>query len=102
LHFRDGRRRARRRSVCRLQRRCALHKACLLGERLRQGRPYIANWTKSKGIKTYTVGKKEVSCELFLNLIVVDEHTCKASALVCWPDGKRSETKASAAGGKAP
>ena len=47
---------------------------------------YIADWTRSKGITTYTVGKKDVSCELFLNLIVVDEHTCKASALVCWPD----------------
>jgi hypothetical protein len=47
---------------------------------------YIADWTKAKGIASYTVGKKDVSCELFLNLIVVDEHTCKASALVCWPD----------------
>jgi hypothetical protein len=47
---------------------------------------YIANWTKSKGIKSYTVGKQDVTCELFLNLVVVDEHTCKASALVCWPD----------------
>jgi hypothetical protein len=46
---------------------------------------YIADWTKSKGIKDYTVGKKDVSCKLFLNLIVVDEHTCKASAQVCWP-----------------
>jgi hypothetical protein len=46
---------------------------------------YISDWTKSKGIKTYTVGKKDVRCELFLNLIVVDEHTCKASAQVCWP-----------------
>ncbi|HWE16555.1 MAG TPA: hypothetical protein VG758_05140 [Hyphomicrobiaceae bacterium] len=47
---------------------------------------YIADWTKTKGITSYTVGKRDVSCELFLNLIVVDEHTCKASALVCWPD----------------
>jgi hypothetical protein len=47
---------------------------------------HIADWAKTKGIKSYTVGKKDVSCELFLNLIVVDEHTCKASALVCWPD----------------
>jgi hypothetical protein len=46
----------------------------------------IADWTRSKGIKSYTVGKKDVSCELFLNLIVVDEHTCTATALVCWPD----------------
>jgi hypothetical protein len=49
---------------------------------------YIADWTKAKGIASYTVGKKDVSCELFLNLIVVDEHTCKASARICWPDDK--------------
>ena len=47
---------------------------------------YIANWTKSQGIKSYTVGKKDVSCELFLTLVVVDEHPCKATAQVCWPD----------------
>ena len=47
---------------------------------------YIADWTKGQGIKSYTVGKKDVSCELFLNLVVVDEHTCKATAQVCWPD----------------
>jgi hypothetical protein len=45
---------------------------------------YIADWTKSKGIKTHTVSKRDVSCELFLNFVVFDEHTCKASALVCW------------------
>jgi hypothetical protein len=65
---------------------------------------YIADWTKAKGIKSYTVGKKDVSCELYLNLIVVDEHTCKASALVCWPDGQgpaKTKTPApGAAGGK--
>lgn len=48
---------------------------------------YIAQWTAERGIKNYTVGKKDVSCELFLNLIVFDEHTCKAEATVCWPDG---------------
>ena len=47
---------------------------------------YIADWAKAKGITTYTTGKKDVSCELFLNFVVFDEHTCKASALVCWPD----------------
>lgn len=45
---------------------------------------YIKTWTSERGIKTYTVGPKDVSCELFLNLILFDEHTCKASALVCW------------------
>jgi hypothetical protein len=65
---------------------------------------YIADWTKARGIEGYTVGKKDVSCELFLNLIVVDEHTCKASALVCWPDDKAppAKTKAPPAKTKAP
>jgi hypothetical protein len=58
---------------------------------------YIANWTKSKGISKYTVGKKEVSCELYLDLIVVDEHTCKATASVCWDAAdKGPATKAAA------
>jgi hypothetical protein len=46
---------------------------------------YIAKWTKDNNVTNFTVGKKDVSCELFLNFIVFDEHTCKASALVCWP-----------------
>jgi hypothetical protein len=52
---------------------------------------YVANWTKSKGISKYTVGKKDVSCELFLDVIVFDEHTCKATALVCWDDKAASK-----------
>ena len=47
---------------------------------------YIADYTREKGIKKYTVGKRDVKCELYLNLIVIDEHTCKASATVCWGD----------------
>jgi hypothetical protein len=46
---------------------------------------YIAKWTKDNNVTNFSVGKKDVSCELFLNFIVFDEHTCKASALVCWP-----------------
>lgn len=45
---------------------------------------YIAKWAAERGIKAYRTGKKDVSCELFLNLIVFDEHTCKAEATVCW------------------
>jgi hypothetical protein len=45
---------------------------------------HVAQWTSQNGIKDYTVGKKKVSCELFLNFIVFDEHTCTASASVCW------------------
>ena len=44
----------------------------------------IAEWAAKQGIKDYKVGKKSVSCELFLNFIVFDEHTCTASANVCW------------------
>jgi len=54
---------------------------------------YIADWTKEKGITKYSVGKKDVSCELFLNLIVVDEHTCTARATVCWEDGAPAAPK---------
>ena len=45
------------------------------------------------------MGKKDVSCELFLDFIVFDEHTCKASALVCWPgpDPTSSAAKPAAA-----
>ena len=49
---------------------------------------HIATWAAEQGIEKYTVGKKDVSCELFLNLIVVDEHTCTARATVCWGGDK--------------
>ena len=45
---------------------------------------YIAKWSADHGLKKYTTGKKDVSCELFLDFGVFDEHTCKASASVCW------------------
>lgn len=57
---------------------------------------YIVTWTKEKGIAKYTVGKKDVKCELFLNFIVFDEHTCQASALVCWGDGAGAPAKPAA------
>jgi hypothetical protein len=37
-----------------------------------------------KGVKKYKTGKKDVSCELFLDFVVFDEHTCRATAQVCW------------------
>ena len=45
---------------------------------------HIADWAEKQGIKKYKVGKKDVSCELFLDVVVFDEHTCKATANVCW------------------
>ena len=37
-----------------------------------------------RGIAKYTTGKKDVTCELFLDVLLFDEHTCKAEATVCW------------------
>jgi hypothetical protein len=62
---------------------------------------YIATWMGERGIKTYTTGKKDVTCELFLDFGVFDEHTCKAAATVCWPDGQKG-TQANAPGDSAP
>lgn len=45
---------------------------------------HIAATMAKDGIKTYKVGKKNVECRLFLDFIVFDEHTCTASANVCW------------------
>lgn len=60
---------------------------------------HIAKTMAERGVSKYTVGKKDVTCELFLNLIVVDEHTCKAEATVCWggAQAKKSEAAAPAA-----
>ena len=48
---------------------------------------HIAKWAADQGIAKYTTGKKEVKCELFLDFIVFDEHTCRAEATVCWGEG---------------
>jgi hypothetical protein len=45
---------------------------------------HIAEAMAKRGIKKYRVGKKTVNCELFLDFIAFDEHTCKAEAPVCW------------------
>lgn len=54
---------------------------------------HIAAWTAEQGIKTYKVGTKSVDCELFLNFIVFDEHTCKAEADVCWDEKPATPAK---------
>ncbi len=63
---------------------------------------HIANWAAEQGIEKYTVGKKDVKCDLFLNLIVVDEHTCTASATVCWGNDKMPSGDREASTGDAP
>ncbi len=45
---------------------------------------YISKWTAEQGISNYRTGKKDVTCELFLDFIVFDEYTCRAEASVCW------------------
>ncbi|MGE0766580.1 MAG: hypothetical protein AB7L90_08965 [Hyphomicrobiaceae bacterium] len=47
---------------------------------------YIQKWTSERGIAKYTTGKKDVTCELFLDFGFFDEHTCKATATVCWQE----------------
>ena len=53
---------------------------------------YIKRWTAERGIKRYRVGKKTVTCELFLDFGFFDEHTCKATAKFCWK-GKAQRRK---------
>jgi hypothetical protein len=45
---------------------------------------HIEQWAKDEGIKKYKVGKKNVNCELYLDVGLFDEYTCKATANVCW------------------
>lgn len=45
---------------------------------------HIAATMAKRNVKDYRVGEKNVKCELFLDFIVFDEHTCTAHANVCW------------------
>ncbi len=63
---------------------------------------HIAEWAGQKGIKNYQTGKKDINCELFLNFIVFDEHTCTASANVCWGDGVTAPAQNNASAGAPP
>lgn len=55
---------------------------------------HVAEWAAENGIKNYTIGKKDVKCELYIDVILFDEHTCTASANVCWDEpGKEKPAK---------
>ena len=54
---------------------------------------HIAEWATQNGVTAYQTGKKNVSCELFHDVILFDEHTCTASANVCWGDGVKPNNK---------
>ncbi len=56
---------------------------------------HIAEWAAENGIKNYKVGKKTVTCELFLDFIVFDEHTCTARANVCWGGSSKKKKSSS-------
>ncbi len=52
---------------------------------------YVVNWAAANSIEKYKMGEKSVSCELFLDFGVFDEHTCTASASVCWQGAPTKE-----------
>ena len=54
---------------------------------------HISEWAAQNGVTAYQTGKKSVNCELFLDVILFDEHTCTASANVCWGDGVKPNNK---------
>ena len=59
---------------------------------------HVAEWAAKSGVSEYSTGKKTVSCELFLDVILFDEHTCTASATVCWgPDANKFSNQSAAA-----
>jgi hypothetical protein len=59
---------------------------------------HISEFVAQNKIGEYSTGKKTVSCELFLDVILFDEHTCTASATVCWgADAKKLGNQSAAA-----
>ena len=62
----------------------------------------IATKMSERGVKDYHTGKKSVSCEMFLNFIVFDEHTCTAEATVCWGGSKLPGAEQAAAESEEP
>ena len=45
---------------------------------------HIAKWAADNKIKSFTTGKKDVKCDLFLDVGLFDEYTCTAEANVCY------------------
>ncbi len=59
----------------------------------------VKKWADEKGITNYKVGKKQVTCELFLDVGLFDEYTCTAKANVCWGDGQTNAAADGSASG---
>jgi hypothetical protein len=62
----------------------------------------ISSKMTERGVSDFHTGAKSVSCELFLNFIVFDEHTCTAEATVCWGGSKVPGSEQAAADDAAP
>lgn len=60
---------------------------------------YIVKNMAERGVTKYNVGPKTVKCELFLDVILFDEHTCRAEASVCWDGAASPKSTTAAAGG---
>lgn len=58
---------------------------------------FIAKTMAEKGVTAYKTGKKTVNCELYLDVILFDEYTCKAEATVCWGDSTLPKSEQQAA-----
>jgi hypothetical protein len=52
---------------------------------------YVVKWAAANNIKKYKMGEKSVDCKLFLDFGFFDEHTCTASADVCWQGAPKKE-----------
>lgn len=63
---------------------------------------FIARWAKEQGISKYTTSKKNVDCELYLDVGLFDEYTCKATASVCWGATSAAEAQPSGTEPQAP
>lgn len=61
---------------------------------------HIAGWTRKKGVRKYTTGKKTVECKLYLDVGLFDEYTCVATASVCWYDKPSARDAAAVDPGK--
>lgn len=45
---------------------------------------FVAEWMNKNSIKNYRTTPKKVSCELFLDVGLFDEYTCRADTTACW------------------
>jgi len=45
---------------------------------------FIAEWMTKNGISDYRKSPKKVSCELFLDVGLFYEYTCRADTTACW------------------